>query len=59
MAHKIWRAAKRPMAIGGVFAAQMVQAIQRPDLESLTDQDPSGTFGDPSIPPLRIPAKSI
>lgn len=42
------------MAIGGVFAAQMVQAIQRPDLESLTDQDPSGTFGDPSLPPLRM-----
>ena len=42
------------MAIGGVFAAQMVQAIQRPDLESLTDQDPSGSFGDASLPPLRM-----
>jgi len=42
------------MAVGGVFAAQMVQAIQRPDLESLTDQDPSGTFGDPLLPPLRM-----
>ena len=42
------------MAVGGVFAAQMVQAIQRPDLESLTDQDPSGSFGDPSLPPLRL-----
>ncbi len=42
------------MAVGGVFAAQMVQAIQRPDLESLTDQDPSGSFGDPSLPPLRM-----
>ncbi len=42
------------MAVGGLFAAQMVQAIQRPDLESLTDQDPSGSFGDPSLPPLRM-----
>jgi len=42
------------MAIGGVLAAQMVQAIQRPDLESLTDQDPSGTFGDPALPALRM-----
>lgn len=42
------------MAIGGVLAAQMVQAIQRPDLESYTDQDPSGIFGDPSLPRLRM-----
>lgn len=42
------------MAVGGVFAAQMIQAIQRPDLESLTDQDPSGSFGDPSLPALRM-----
>ena len=42
------------MAIAGVLAAQMVQAIQRPDLESFTDQDPSGVFGDPSLPPLRM-----
>lgn len=42
------------MAIGGVLAAQMVQAIQRPDLESYTDQDPSGMFGDPSLPRLRM-----
>jgi lysophospholipase L1-like esterase len=42
------------MAIGGIFAAQMVQAIQRPDLESLNDQDPSGSFGDPSLPRLRM-----
>ena len=54
MARNLWKAAKRPMALGGVFAAQMVQAIQRPDLESLTDQDPSGVFGDPSLPPLRM-----
>jgi len=54
MAGNLWKTAKRPMAIGGIFAAQMVQAIQRPDLESLTDQDPSGSFGNPSLPPLRM-----
>lgn len=54
MAKSIWKRAKRPMALGGVFAAQMVQAIQRPDLESLTDQDPDGSFGDPSLPTLRM-----
>jgi lysophospholipase L1-like esterase len=54
MAKKYWKAARRPMAIGGVLAAQLVQAIQRPDLESYTDQDPSGRFGDPSLPPLRM-----
>jgi lysophospholipase L1-like esterase len=54
MAKTFWKAARRPMAIGGVLAAQMVQAIQRPDLESYTDQDPSGMFGDPSLPPLRM-----
>jgi lysophospholipase L1-like esterase len=54
MAKKYWKAARRPIAIGGVLAAQMAQAIQRPDLESYTDQDPSGVFGDPSLPPLRV-----
>jgi lysophospholipase L1-like esterase len=54
MAKTFWKAARRPMAIGGVLAAQMVQAIQRPDLESYTDQDPSGMFGDPSLPRLRM-----
>lgn len=56
MANKYWKAARRPMAIGGVLAAQMVQAMQRPDLDSYADQDPSGQFGDPSLPPLRMVA---
>jgi lysophospholipase L1-like esterase len=42
------------MAIGGLLAAQMVQSVQRPDLESYTDQDPSGVFGGPSLPLLRM-----
>jgi len=32
----------------------MLQAIQRPDLETFTDQDPTARFGDPDLPPLRI-----
>jgi len=54
MVTTIWNVVKRPLAIGGLFGAQMIHAIQRPDLESLTDQDPTGTFGDPGLPPLRI-----
>lgn len=49
-----WRVAKRPLALAGVLAGQMAHAIRRPDLPSLTDQDPSGVFGDPAFPPLRI-----
>jgi lysophospholipase L1-like esterase len=54
MVRTIWNIAKRPLAVGSLFGVQMLQAIQRPDLESLTDQDPSGVFGDPDLPPLRI-----
>lgn len=54
MAGKLSKATRRSMAIGGIFAAQMVQATQRLDLVSYSDQDPSGSFGDPSLPPLRM-----
>ncbi|MEN8113215.1 MAG: GDSL-type esterase/lipase family protein [Actinomycetota bacterium] len=54
MALKLWRVTRHPLAIGGVFASQIAQAVHRPDLDSLTDQDPSGVFGDPSLPRLRI-----
>ncbi len=54
MTNRLWSVAKRPLAIGGVLTAQMVQTIQRPDLESFTDQDPSGFFGDASLPLLRM-----
>lgn len=54
MANTLWNVTKRPLAVGGVLAAQMAQTIQRPDLESFTDQDPSGVFGDSSKPPLRM-----
>ena len=54
MANTLWSVAKRPLAVGGVLTAQMVQSIQRPDLESFTDQDPSGVFGDSDKPSLRM-----
>lgn len=50
----VWRFARHPLTIGGVFAAQMAHAIYRTDLPSFTDQNPSGTFGDPAAPLLRI-----
>jgi lysophospholipase L1-like esterase len=38
----------------GVLVAQLLRAGHRRDLPSLENQDPSGQFGDPSLPPLRI-----
>jgi lysophospholipase L1-like esterase len=37
-----------------VAAGQVLHAAHRPDLPGLQNQDPSGTFGDPSAPPLRV-----
>jgi len=54
MARTLWKMVKGPLAVGAVFGTQMLQAIQRPDLENLTNQDPTGTFGDPSLPLLKI-----
>lgn len=54
MAKTLWKVVKRPLAVGGVLAAQMAQSIQRPDLSSFVDQDPSGAFGDVSLPLLRM-----
>ena len=45
-----------PLAAVAVLAAQLVRARRRPDLPSLTNQDPSGTWGTDDLPPLRIVA---
>lgn len=45
---------KPVLALGGLLASQVAHAILREDLPSLENQDPSGTFGAPSSPPLRI-----
>jgi lysophospholipase L1-like esterase len=55
MAGKImWRISRKPLAAAGIFAGQMLYAIHRPDLPYFEDQDPTGVFGDPSLPPFRI-----
>ena len=42
---------------GGVFlATQVLRAAHRSDLPSFPNQDPSGVFGDPGAPPLRVVA---
>jgi lysophospholipase L1-like esterase len=45
------------IAAGAAFiAVQVLRAAHRNDLPSFPNQDPSGTFGDPSLPRLRIVA---
>lgn len=49
-----WKFIRPPLAAGTLLAGQMARAILRDDLPSLENQDPSGSFGDPDAPPLRI-----
>jgi lysophospholipase L1-like esterase len=46
--------ARRPLSAIGVLAAQVAVAAHRPDIPSCENQDPSGVFGDPGAPGLRI-----
>jgi lysophospholipase L1-like esterase len=50
----MWSLLHRPLTGFGVLAAQVLKAANRDDLPSLLDQDPSGWFGDSSLPTLRI-----
>lgn len=43
-------------AAAAVVAGQVLRAVHRPDLPSFANQDPSGVFGDPDLPPLRMVA---
>jgi lysophospholipase L1-like esterase len=46
-----------PPIAGGLFVfVQVMRAAHRSDLPSFTNQDASGTFGDPALPRLRIVA---
>lgn len=45
-----------PLAAAGVVISQVLRAAHRPDLPSFPNQDPSGAFGDPGLPTLRIVA---
>lgn len=54
MAHL--RFAAKPLAGLGILAAQLLVAAHRRDIPSCTNQDPSGVFGDPSSPAVRVVA---
>ena len=49
-----WKILHPPLVAGTVLAGQMARAILRDDLPTLENQDPSGIFGDPDAPPLRL-----
>ena len=45
---------RKPLFGVGVLVAQVVRAGRRKDLPTLSNQDPSGDFGDPDLPRLRL-----
>lgn len=50
-----WSRLMQPtMTLAGVLAGQLVHAGYRSDLPSHENQDPSGVWGDPALPALRI-----
>jgi lysophospholipase L1-like esterase len=50
----LWGLVTRPITSASVLVAQVLHAAHRNDLPSLQNQDPSGAFGDPDLPRLRI-----
>lgn len=52
----MWPILQRPLTGVGVLIAQVLRAAHRDDLPSLQDQDPSGSFGSPDLPYLRVVA---
>lgn len=46
--------AQPPLVLAGVLVGQILHAGHRRDLPSHDNQDPSGDFGDPGLPPVRI-----
>lgn len=49
-----WKAIRPPLAAAGLLTGQLVHAAYREDLPTLENQDPSGMFGVPDAPALRI-----
>ncbi len=49
-----WKLVRPPLTAMGLLAGQMMHAINRADLPSLENQDPSCTVGDASLPELNI-----
>ncbi|MCP4963990.1 MAG: SGNH/GDSL hydrolase family protein [bacterium] len=45
---------RKPSIGVALFVMQVLRAAYRKDLPSLENQDPSGVFGDPASPPLRL-----
>jgi lysophospholipase L1-like esterase len=45
-----------PVAAGAYLATQVMRAARRPDLPTYPNQDPSGVFGDPALPAVRVVA---
>lgn len=50
----LWRVTKPSLTALSIVAGQVLHAAHRPDIPELTNQDPSGTFGRPGSPSLRI-----
>lgn len=50
----VWKIMYPPLAAGTLLMGQMARAILRDDLPTLENQDPSGVFGGPDLPPLRL-----
>lgn len=48
------RPLSRPAACVAILAGQILHAAHRPDMPGLENQDPSGVFGDPHAPFVRI-----
>ena len=49
-----WTLLRPPLAAAGLLTSQLMHAAYRDDLPTLENQDPSGVFGNPESPPLRI-----
>lgn len=45
-----------PLVAGAYLAGQVMRAARRPDLPTYPNQDPSGMFGDPALPAVRVVA---
>jgi lysophospholipase L1-like esterase len=50
------KVASVPLAAAAIVAGEVLRAAVRRDLPTYPNQDPSGVFGDPAAPPLRIVA---
>ena len=51
---RTWKILRPPLVASALLAGEMARAINRDDLPTLENQNPSGTFGDPDAPPLRL-----